>query len=248
MLHSDATLVACASLNQVFVDINICEQSMQSHNDWGTRPSRLKHRNMLPPSVMTRSLENTVSGGSDNHNSNSSSDEDVEPSTIILAILLIFLGFVVLPLSLKLWRLLLGEHGEHGCMSVFLGHPADTETSSQAPPPQVRNQDPQRGAPAEHRRHPNNPNAVSGKGMDRNDIQKQLVTSLFETKEAQDVIDCPICLASLQNGEEVAQSMNPDCSHLFHADCIITWLVQHPDCPQCRRDFLYSSSASSAKV
>jgi hypothetical protein len=49
---------------------------------------------------------------------------------------------------------------------------------------------------------------------------------------------CDICLLDYQVGDDVAWSPNLDCSHAFHNDCILDWLVRKPTCPNCRHDFL----------
>lgn len=51
---------------------------------------------------------------------------------------------------------------------------------------------------------------------------------------------CSICLEDLKVGESVVQSYNSVCHHLFHEDCIISWLTARQDafCPYCRRPFL----------
>ncbi|KAM3283074.1 putative RING finger protein 14-like [Capsicum chacoense] len=47
--------------------------------------------------------------------------------------------------------------------------------------------------------------------------------------------DCMICLEKL--GEE-RELMCMPCSHLFHGDCITTWLENGNSCPVCRYDLL----------
>ena len=41
---------------------------------------------------------------------------------------------------------------------------------------------------------------------------------------------CAICLFDFENGDGVATL---PCSHLFHTDCISSWLRQKPRCPVC---------------
>merc|ERR1711971_1437157 len=49
---------------------------------------------------------------------------------------------------------------------------------------------------------------------------------------------CDICLLDFEVGDDVAWSPNPKCSHTFHKECIMDWLVRKPTCPSCRQDYL----------
>ena len=49
---------------------------------------------------------------------------------------------------------------------------------------------------------------------------------------------CDICLLDFEIGEEVAWSTNAACTHSFHKDCIMDWLVRKPSCPSCRQNYL----------
>jgi hypothetical protein len=46
---------------------------------------------------------------------------------------------------------------------------------------------------------------------------------------------CAICLNDYSHGEVIQGSNH--CQHVFHAECILKWLVKHQDCPICRTDF-----------
>jgi hypothetical protein len=82
---------------------------------------------------------------------------------------------------------------------------------------------------------------LSSKGMDRQQIERQLVTRHYlDEEENASHKECAICLSSFKKGEEVAQSVNSECTHLFHTECIVDWLVTQPACPECRREFLTS--------
>ena len=49
---------------------------------------------------------------------------------------------------------------------------------------------------------------------------------------------CDICLLDFEIDEEVAWSTNAACTHSFHKDCIMDWLVRKPSCPSCRQNYL----------
>lgn len=46
---------------------------------------------------------------------------------------------------------------------------------------------------------------------------------------------CPICLVEFGDGEDIK---NLPCKHMFHPNCIDTWLVKNSACPICKRDVL----------
>jgi len=50
---------------------------------------------------------------------------------------------------------------------------------------------------------------------------------------------CSICLMDYDGGNMLCWSKNPACSHVFHKDCILTWLMRSKICPCCRKDYVY---------
>jgi hypothetical protein len=56
---------------------------------------------------------------------------------------------------------------------------------------------------------------------------------------------CSICLETFQKGDEMCASPNRACSHIFHRDCILDWLLTHEICPICRRNYLQLDNCSS---
>jgi len=51
---------------------------------------------------------------------------------------------------------------------------------------------------------------------------------------------CDICLCNYELGEEICLSPNKECWHVFHKECIIDWLTTRPNCPICRRIYVFS--------
>lgn len=47
---------------------------------------------------------------------------------------------------------------------------------------------------------------------------------------------CVICFNQFIVGDMVGWSEH--CTHIFHEDCIHSWLMKHLECPICRRNFL----------
>mmetsp|Transcript_4544 Transcript_4544/g.5974 ORF Transcript_4544/g.5974 Transcript_4544/m.5974 type:complete len:170 (-) Transcript_4544:375-884(-) len=50
--------------------------------------------------------------------------------------------------------------------------------------------------------------------------------------------ECPICLLNFEDGCSTCYSNNPLCSHVFHHECMLEWLMQHEECPCCRAQYL----------
>lgn len=44
---------------------------------------------------------------------------------------------------------------------------------------------------------------------------------------------CPICCAEFEDDESLSKL---ECTHLYHKECINTWLVRNATCPVCKRD------------
>ncbi|TQE06127.1 hypothetical protein C1H46_008192 [Malus baccata] len=45
--------------------------------------------------------------------------------------------------------------------------------------------------------------------------------------------ECAICLGEFAEGHEIR--VLPQCGHVFHVECIDTWLGSHSSCPSCRQ-------------
>ncbi|ESQ51261.1 hypothetical protein EUTSA_v10017824mg [Eutrema salsugineum] len=70
----------------------------------------------------------------------------------------------------------------------------------------------------------------------RRGLDSQAVRSLpvyrYTTEAKQRIEDCVICLSDFEEGETV--KVLPHCGHVFHVDCVDTWLSSHVSCPFCR--------------
>jgi len=50
---------------------------------------------------------------------------------------------------------------------------------------------------------------------------------------------CDICLSNYVVNEEICWSRNKECRHTFHKICMVDWLMKSPNCPICKKCFLY---------
>mmetsp|Transcript_14253 Transcript_14253/g.20896 ORF Transcript_14253/g.20896 Transcript_14253/m.20896 type:complete len:162 (-) Transcript_14253:1435-1920(-) len=61
-------------------------------------------------------------------------------------------------------------------------------------------------------------------------------TSLYSPKT------CTICLDNYKEKDDICWSLNKNCAHAFHLDCMMGWLMQgHDDCPLCRENYLQNT-------
>ena len=77
-------------------------------------------------------------------------------------------------------------------------------------------------------------------GMNRNSIDR-IKKIKFEKKnniEGEEE-QCPICITEYED-KEVLRELS--CKHLFHPECIDTWLVQNSSCPICKKDISRQSN------
>ena len=50
---------------------------------------------------------------------------------------------------------------------------------------------------------------------------------------------CAICLDKFDIGDDISKSMDTTkCHHEYHTLCITEWLMKHPNCPYCRRNYI----------
>ncbi|KAM3204212.1 hypothetical protein P3L10_027621 [Capsicum annuum] len=74
-------------------------------------------------------------------------------------------------------------------------------------------------------------------------IIRLYIRCLFRHRQAQgqatsyttrDIIECSICLSTIEDGELVR--ILPNCKHSFHVGCIDKWFDCHSTCPVCRAE------------
>ncbi|XP_021714091.1 RING-H2 finger protein ATL80-like [Chenopodium quinoa] len=60
--------------------------------------------------------------------------------------------------------------------------------------------------------------------------------------------ECVICLAEFVEGEEVREF--PGCSHVFHVECIDTWLIgsHSSSCPSCRQTLVVVGQCQTCRT
>ena len=70
--------------------------------------------------------------------------------------------------------------------------------------------------------------------------RQEVLEALIEipVDEDMDNVVCDICQEEYKKGDVMAASRNPACTHLYHQHCIVEWLVNHDECPVCRRNYL----------
>ncbi|XP_042035266.1 RING-H2 finger protein ATL38-like [Salvia splendens] len=57
-------------------------------------------------------------------------------------------------------------------------------------------------------------------------------TEVKEHKIGKSVLECAVCLSEFEDHETLR--LIPKCDHVFHPECIDTWLESHVTCPVCR--------------
>ncbi|NP_001142103.1 putative RING zinc finger domain superfamily protein precursor [Zea mays] len=60
-------------------------------------------------------------------------------------------------------------------------------------------------------------------------------------KAGKGALECAVCLSEFDDDETLR--LLPKCSHVFHPDCIDTWLASHVTCPVCRANLVPDANA-----
>lgn len=82
-----------------------------------------------------------------------------------------------------------------------------------------------------------------GPGMSQDELKKLPCfefKAVAQEKASDSPLDCAVCLENYKKGDSCR--LLPNCNHLFHSQCIDSWLLKTPICPICR------TCASSPKI
>ena len=76
---------------------------------------------------------------------------------------------------------------------------------------------------------------TTNQGMSREQINEIPIISFEKNSQTAkgEEEKCSICITEYENGEKIRKL---PCSHLFHPECVDTWLVQNSSCPVCKHD------------
>lgn len=73
---------------------------------------------------------------------------------------------------------------------------------------------------------------------DASDVGIEMASSPQTVKHVDQEPNCAICLDKFVKDEEIGTSPNKQCTHFYHKECILEWLLVNEECPTCRRNFL----------
>ncbi|KAL2925359.1 RING-H2 finger protein ATL57 [Bienertia sinuspersici] len=76
--------------------------------------------------------------------------------------------------------------------------------------------------------------SMSAKGVDPTTVKSLPVHAYYGggAKQGIEEMECAICLSEFEDREWIKEI--PYCGHVFHVECIDTWLESHVTCPLCR--------------
>lgn len=115
-----------------------------------------------------------------------------------------------------------------GLLSVYIRQCTESRITGSVRPAAARN--------IRNRRH----------GLDVASIQAFpvfLYSSVKDLKIGKGTLECAVCLNEFEDEEKLR--LLPKCNHVFHPDCIDSWLSLHTTCPVCRADVTLDSEEIS---
>ena len=87
--------------------------------------------------------------------------------------------------------------------------------------------------------------------------RRKSVEKVLHTRPYRDVffpkeVSCPVCLLDYNPSDKVSscsdlnyhRSQKTSCCHMFHEECLTSWLQSHSNCPCCRHEILPLPKAS----
>lgn len=81
--------------------------------------------------------------------------------------------------------------------------------------------------------------AAAARGLDATAVDALPTLAYSEVKGlhiGKGALECAVCLNEFEDEETLR--LLPKCDHVFHLECIDTWLASHTTCPVCRADLL----------
>ncbi|KDP40315.1 hypothetical protein JCGZ_02313 [Jatropha curcas] len=88
------------------------------------------------------------------------------------------------------------------------------------------------------------PPAVENRGLDESIIRSIPIFKFKkESHYKNPVSECAVCLNEFQEDEKLR--IIPNCSHVFHIDCIDIWLQNNANCPLCRNSISSNPATNS---
>eukprot|EP00747_Dinoflagellata_sp_TGD_P162254 gnl/TRDRNA2_/TRDRNA2_179657_c0_seq1.p1 gnl/TRDRNA2_/TRDRNA2_179657_c0~~gnl/TRDRNA2_/TRDRNA2_179657_c0_seq1.p1 ORF type:complete len:204 (+),score=10.67 gnl/TRDRNA2_/TRDRNA2_179657_c0_seq1:84-695(+) len=88
--------------------------------------------------------------------------------------------------------------------------------------------------------------------VERERLKVERVRLISDTVKDECVVDvhpsnaCSICYAPFAGHEGEVPLLRTGCGHVFHEECLDSWLQRHKSCPLCRHDLLKPQRLASA--
>lgn len=87
------------------------------------------------------------------------------------------------------------------------------------------------------------------RGLDPTIIEnfpKFVYSEVKDLKIGRVTLECAVCLNEFADDETLR--LIPNCSHVFHRDCVDVWLLHHSTCPVCRAELVPGSDDAGSSV